>query len=274
MNTQNRIDITLNALKIEQKSALITFITAGDPAIGSTLECMHTMANNGVDIIELGVPFSDPMADGPTIQASSERAVKAQVSLINILDIAASFREKNTTTPIVLMGYANTFTYYSHVMGSDILSEKLQKCGIDGILMVDMPPEHNTLDDIFKQYNIHSIYLISPATSSARIEHINKHANGYIYYVAVKGVTGSKKLNVDLLLEELKPIQNQVQLPLVVGFGIDNSDTAGKIAQYTDGIVIGSKIINLLVAVSNVRDQQDALANFVVEIKHAMHKNA
>ncbi len=267
----NLIDSSILLLKQKSQPALVTFITAGDPIMLDTVQIMHTMANNGTDIIELGVPFSDPMADGPTIQRSSDRAVRAGVSLIDILDIVKSFREKNKTTPIVLMGYANTFSYYKQVFGIDKLADKIQASGVDGILLVDMPPEHDKDREIFAKHNLHNIYLISPTTSKERMEYINSHASGYIYYVALKGVTGAKTLDISSLVDYLPTIKQNINLPITVGFGIDNHETAAKISKHADGIVIGSKLISILEHTPK-NQQIEVLAQFIQNISNAIIK--
>jgi len=265
----NRIDTCFESLKVKNKCALITFITAGDPMLEDTVKLMHVMSNNGVDIIELGVPFSDPMADGPTIQRSSDRAVKSGVSLVYILEIVEKFRQVNQHTPIVLMGYANTFNFYENKIGTNNLAVQMHKAGIDGILLVDMPPESDKQASIFKEHNIYRIYIVSPTTTPHRIEYINKNANGFIYYVSVKGVTGSKAINTSELANSLPALQEKINLPIAVGFGIDNAQKAKEVAQYAQGIVIGSKIINLLEA-SDKNHQEEVLKVFLQEITNVI----
>ncbi|MFM2344684.1 MAG: hypothetical protein RLZZ210_1295 [Pseudomonadota bacterium] len=270
LNTQkNRIDSCIHHLQQQNKSALVTFITAGDPVMIDTVQIMHAMADNGVDIIELGVPFSDPMADGPTIQRSSDRAVRNGINLLSILDMVSKFRQINQTTPIVLMGYANTFSYYQQTLGIDNLASKFQNSGVDGILLVDMPPENDKNRTVFAKYNLHNIYLISPTTTTERIEYINNNASGYIYYVALKGVTGAKTLDVSGLTDYLPQLKQKINLPITVGFGIDSPEVAGKIAKHADGIVIGSKIISILENTPK-ENQIDALVDFVKSISKAI----
>jgi tryptophan synthase alpha chain len=257
------------SLKANKKAAFVTFITGGDPILCDTVDIMHCMVKNGVDIIELGVPFSDPMADGPVIQRSSQRAVEAGISLMHILDIVKKFRVNNTYTPIVLMGYANIIQHYQQKFGIDTLALHMQHAGVDAILLVDMPPEYDKCRTIFETHQIYSIYLIAPTTPQHRIDYIQKNAKGYIYYVAVKGVTGSQSLDTQSIAYNVKELKEKLTLPIAVGFGIDSPKKAYDVAQYADAIIMGSHIIQLLE--NTPKDEQiDVLGQFIQNVNNML----
>ncbi len=239
-NSMNRISKTFTALQSQKRKALIPFITAGDPNPEITVQLMHQLVQSGADIIELGVPFSDPMADGPTIQRSSERALKHHVSLNDVLNMVATFRKMDTSTPVVLMGYANPI----EALGYETFAAKANTCGVDGILIVDYPPEESSewvrcLD----QYGIDAIFLLSPTTPQERIQQVAKMAKGYIYYVSLKGVTGASHLDLQDVSAMLKQLRNYISLPIGVGFGIRDGTTAKAVAGLADAVVVGSRII-------------------------------
>lgn len=222
------------------KTALIPFITAGDPQPGLTVGLMHEMVSAGADIIELGVPFSDPMADGPVIQAADERALAHHVSLHDVLDMVAEFRRQDKTTPIVLMGYLNPV----EMMGYTAFADRAREVGVDGVLVVDMPPEEaDDFSPIMQARQIDIIYLVSPTTDSARIELINSRASGYLYYVSLKGVTGANTLDVDQVGDKLAEIRAISDLPVGVGFGIKDGQTAQAVARIADAVVVGSALV-------------------------------
>ena len=232
--------MTFTALKNQNRKALIPFITAGDPKPAITVQLMHQLVQSGADIIELGVPFSDPMADGPTIQRSSERALKHHVSLNNVLDMVAEFRKMNMDTPVVLMGYANPV----EAMGYESFATKAKDCGVDGVLIVDYPPEESRKwVQCLDQQGIDAIFLLSPTTPQERIEQVSKLAKGYIYYVSLKGVTGASHLDLQDVSTMLKRLRSYISLPIGVGFGIRDGATAKAVADLADAVVIGSRII-------------------------------
>ena len=236
----NRIAQTFAVLQSNRKKALIPFITAGDPDPALTVDLMHCLVEAGSDIIELGVPFSDPMADGPTIQRSSERALKHHVSLINVIDMVSEFRQKNTQTPVVLMGYANPV----EAMGYENFALKAKDAGIDGVLTVDYPPEEcEEWVKCLEQHGIDAIFLLSPTTSQSRMQQVAKLAKGYIYYVSLKGVTGASHLDLKDVESMLVKLRASVSVPIGVGFGIRDGSTASAVAQLADAVVIGSRII-------------------------------
>lgn len=236
----NRIAKTFTALKKQNRKALIPFITAGDPNPGITVQLMHQLVQSGADIIELGVPFSDPMADGPTIQRSSERALKHHVSLNDVLDMVAEFRKTDTDTPVVLMGYANPV----EALGYAAFAAKAKDCGVDGILIVDYPPEESgEWVQCLQQQEIDAIFLLSPTTPQERIEQVAKMAQGYIYYVSLKGVTGASHLDLQEVSAMVKQLRQYISLPIGVGFGIRDGATAKAVADLADAVVVGSRII-------------------------------
>ena len=241
----SRIAATFARLTREKRAALIPFVTAGDPSPSITVPLMHAMVDAGVDIIELGVPFSDPMADGPVIQRSSERALKFGVGLKDVLGYVSEFRTKNQLTPVVLMGYANPVER----MGLKIFAEAASAAGVDGVLIVDYPPEESqTLAETMDASGIDLIYLLSPTSSTQRIKLVSDAARGYIYYVSLKGVTGAASIDTSEVELMIAKIKSQTALPVGVGFGIRDGKTAKRISQFADAVVIGSRLIQELEA--------------------------
>ena len=236
----SRIDATFARLKAAGRKALIPYVTTGDPSLAATLPIMDAMVAAGGDIIELGVPFSDPMADGPVVQRASERALAQGVGLNDVLDVVAHFRKGNTTTPVVLMGYANPI----EAMGTAAFAVRAQAAGVDGVLVVDYPPEEATeFAALMVAHAIAPIFLISPTTPEARIERVAGVARGYVYYVSLKGVTGASNLDTADVGRKLEEIRRHVALPVGVGFGIRDAASAVAIAAHADAVIIGSRII-------------------------------
>ena len=236
----SRIKITFDRLAGEGRKALIPFITAGDPDMALTLPLMHTLVEAGADVIELGVPFSDPMADGPTIQRASERALAKGMSLRKVLELVAAFRATDVKTPVVLMGYANPI----EAMGLEKFAVAASSAGVDGVLVVDYPPEEAAaFGAVMKAQDMDPIFLLAPTSTAARIAQVAEIASGYVYYVSLAGVTGSGALNVDAVAERLPLIREKTGLPLGVGFGIRDAVTAARIAGFADAVVVGSRII-------------------------------
>ena len=239
----SRISKKFESLKSENKTCLISYVTAGDPSISDSLTIMKTLVNSGTDIIELGVPFSDPMADGPTIQRACERALSQNTSCIDIFELVKDFRKENNQTPVVLMGYLNPIER----MGYELFAKLASDSGVDAILVVDLPHEEaKDVITIFKKYNLESIFLIAPNTKVKRIKEISKYASGFLYYVSLKGVTGAATLDVTKTIEQLKSIKESIDLPLAVGFGIKDAETAKILSNAADAIVIGSAIVNII----------------------------
>jgi tryptophan synthase alpha chain len=236
----SRIQATFDRLKSQGRKALIPFITAGDPEPGATLPLMRALVAGGADIIELGVPFSDPMADGPTIQRASERALAYGMSLHTVLAIVGEFRKQDAETPVVLMGYANPIEAYS--VGR--FADDAAKAGVDGVLVVDYPPEECAeFATVLKQHHIDPIFLLAPTSTEQRYAEVAQAGSGYIYYVSLKGVTGSGKLDLDEVSRRIPAIRQKVGMPVGVGFGIRDGASAARIAAVADAVVIGSRII-------------------------------
>lgn len=262
----SRIAATFEKLKQQGKKALIPFITAGDPDPAMTVPLMHALVEAGADVIELGVPFSDPMADGPTIQRSSERALKHGVGLKDILVMVAQFREKNSATPVVLMGYANPL----ETMGYESFSMQAKASGVDGVLTVDYPPEESVeLVKHLSREGMDAIFLLSPTTPDERVAQVAGLARGYVYYVSLRGVTGASHLDLDDVASHIRRMRSHIRIPIGVGFGIRDAATAKSVAAMADAVVIGSRIIQEIE--NSSRDEvQENVARLVGEIRVAM----
>ncbi len=245
--------------------ALIPYITVGDPDTETTVEIMHSLVENGADIIELGVPFSDPMADGPTIQRAAERALKKHTSLHDVLEVVRTFRQSNNNTPVVLMGYLNPI----HKMGYAQFALQAAQAGVDGVLTVDSPVE--TIKPLYEQLqanHLDCIFLIAPTTSEARIQTIAKLASGFVYYVSLKGVTGSAKLDTDAVAQKVALLRQYIKLPIGVGFGINNAESARKIAVVADAVIVGSCIVKEIEENPGIEAQ--AVGVLAQELKNAI----
>ena len=239
----NRIDATFARLKTQGRTALIPYVTTGDPSLAATRPIMDALARAGADVIELGVPFSDPMADGPVIQRASERALVQGVTLASVLDVVAEFRRADATTPVVLMGYANPI----EAMGIDAFADRAREAGVDGVLVVDYPPEEAAdFAAAMTGRGLAPIFLLSPTTPESRVESVARLARGYVYYVSLKGVTGAGHLDPAEVGRKLAEIRRHVALPVGVGFGIRDADTARAIGQVADAVVIGSRLIQVI----------------------------
>lgn len=236
----SRIQTTFQNLKSTNQKALITYIVAGDPTTDTSLHYMHDLVAGGADIIELGMAFTDPMADGPTIQAAHLRALDSGITLQKTLDLVKLFRTKNKTTPIVLMGYANPI----HAYGIDAFYKAAQESGVDGTLIVDVPPEedHDWFAAATKN-NIDFIRLATPTTSEDRLKIILNHAQGFLYYVSIAGITGTAQSNAETIKPHIDMIRSHTTIPLVIGFGIKNRNDAENMSAIADGIVVGSALI-------------------------------
>lgn len=236
----SRIATTFSTLKTQGKKALIPFITAGDPRPDKTVPLMHRLVKAGANIIELGVPFSDPMADGPTIQRASERALKHGVTLRDVIGMAAEFRKKDKITPVVLMGYSNPI----EAMGYEQFAATAAAAGVDGVLTVDYPPEESaSFVAHLARHGLDPIFLLSPTTPEARMAQVGKLASGFIYYVSLKGVTGSANLDHAEVARKIPQIRAAANLPVGIGFGIRDGQAAREMSQLADAVVIGSRIV-------------------------------
>ena len=263
----NRIDRCFAALKGSGRTALIPFITAGDPDPSWTVAIMHALVASGADLLELGVPFSDPAADGPVIQAASERAIARGVSLRLVLQMVAAFREKDTATPVVLMGYLNPIERYGHAE----FAVDAARAGVDGILMVDCPPEEMAhLRGELDANGIYPICLVAPTTTPERMEHIARQASGYIYYVSFKGITGANRLEQASLAGPVAELRAHTGLPLAIGFGIKGPESAAAVSGLADGVVIGSALIERLAGAGSEPEACGRVSDFLAPIRAAM----
>ena len=236
----SRIQNYFKSLKESNKKALIPFITAGDPHPSKTVKLMHALVTSGADMIELGIPFSDPIADGPVIQRASERALKNSVGITSTIKLAAEFRKENKDTPVILMGYANPI----EAIGIDNFIDLINDAGVDGVITVDYPPEESSVFvSKLRKYDIDSIFLLSPTTDDDRIKLIVDQASGFLYYVSLKGVTGSANIDIQQVADRVKNIQKHTDLPIAVGFGVRDAKTANEVALVSDAVVIGSRIV-------------------------------
>ena len=259
----NRLTSKLSNLRSNNQKALVAYLVGGDPDLDTTLDLMHLFVDSGVDVIEIGVPFTDPIAEGPTIQRAHDRALKNDVSLKKIFQLVSEFRKSDKETPIVLMGYLNTFI--SHI---DLVQSN-QEDGIDSILVVDIPGELNLHDYGIDNPNINTISLISPTTKDNRIELIAKNSTGFIYYVNLRGVTGSSNLNLDEIKNNIGKIKQHSNLPVMAGFGIKTADDAKILAESSEGIVIGSSIVEMINEESNSKEF-DIISIYLKEMKAAI----
>lgn len=259
----SRITKTLESLKQAGRKALIPFITAGDPNPAFTVPAMHEMVKAGADIIELGVPFSDPMADGPVIQRASERALAHKMSLRKVLELVREFRLQDDATPVVLMGYLNPV----ESLGYQNFVDKAKEVGVDGILTVDMPPEESSeLLPMLDKAGIDPIFLLAPNSTEERIAKMGQLGRGYLYYVSLKGVTGASHLNLGDVERKIKEIRKLTSLPIEIGFGVKNAETAAAVSKLGDGVVVGSALVGKIEAAGEdtslaLRDITDLLSS-------------
>jgi tryptophan synthase alpha chain len=262
----SRIQTVFTALKASNKKALIPYITAGDPHPNHTVNLMHTLVKTGADMIELGVPFSDPMADGPVIQRASERALVHKVGLTTVLQMVTEFRQTDDKTPLILMGYANPI----EAMGIEKFTRFSKMAGIDGVITVDYPPEE--CKEFISQLQANcmdSIFLLSPTTDSARVDLIVNQASGFLYYVSLKGVTGSANLDIEEVKSRVADIRHKTKLPIGVGFGVKDSITAKNVAAFADAVVVGSRMVQ---AIENSNDDNlvENVSQLMMELRHAI----
>jgi len=262
----SRIAQTFSQLSAQGRKGLIPFITAGDPYPEMTVDLMHALVKGGSNVIELGVPFSDPMADGPVIQRASESALAKKVGLRTVLEYVRAFRTTNSTTPVVLMGYANPIER----MGVEAFAKAASEAGVDGVLVVDYPPEEcEAFAKTMRAAGIDPIFLLAPTSTEARIAQIARVASGYIYYVSLKGVTGAATIDLDAVAARIPQIRQHARLPVGVGFGIRDAATARAISGVADAVVIGSRIVQLLEEAPREQAVQ-YLTDFIAEIRQAL----
>ncbi len=263
-----RIDARFEALSREGRQALVTFITAGDPDPDTTLGTMHALVSAGADVIELGMPFSDPMADGPVIQRASERALAGGMDLAGVLGIVRRFRERDPDTAVVLMGYLNPMEVY----GAGAFAADAARAGVDGVLTVDLPPEERTeLHDALSRQGLDQIFLVSPTTSDERVRLISERATGFLYYVSLKGITGAAHLDVGAVTSGLGRIRAATGLPVGVGFGIRDAQSAAAVASVADAVVVGTALVQRVEDLAGEPEAiPGAVAALVAEMRSAM----
>ncbi|MEJ7746340.1 MAG: tryptophan synthase subunit alpha [Luteimonas sp.] len=265
----SRLDTRFDALRATHRKALVPFITAGDPSLEATVPAMHALVEAGADVIELGVPFSDPMADGPVIQRSSERALARGAGLSYVLDCVRAFRERDATTPVVLMGYLNPV----EIRGSKRFAEEAGAAGVDGVLLVDLPPEESAeFRQAFANHGIALILLASPTTTDARLAGLCGEAQGYLYYVSFAGVTGADRLDAGVASERLRQIRALSQVPVMVGFGIKDAASAVAMATDADGVVVGSALVATLAEATDAADAARRAVDFLSPLRAALDR--
>ncbi len=244
----NRIEVALERLKTQGKKMLSPYITAGDPNPTSTVSIMHELVKAGADILEIGIPFSDPMAEGPVIQAAMERALAHNVTTDDVFAMIREFRQDDVTTPIIIMGYLNPIEQY----GYERFAYAAKTAGVDGTILVDLPPEESEyVSKVWASADLYSIYLCSPTTTDVRLEHIKSLGRGYLYYVSLKGVTGSSSFDLDAVSTHYRHIKNKTKLPVMVGFGIKTPQMAASVSSFADGVIVGAALINEILQAYN-----------------------
>ena len=258
-----RIEKKLKELSQDNQKAFVGYIVAGDPDLETSLELMHLSVDSGVDILEIGVPFTDPIAEGPTIQQAHDRSLENQTNLEKIVDLVGKFREKDSNTPIILMGYINNFLMYKDLIN------RSHDLGVDGVLVVDIPGELSLEDYGIDNQDLDVISLVSPTTSKDRVKEIVKNSTGFIYYVTLRGVTGSSNLDGNEIEENIKYIKSISSIPVMAGFGIKNSDDAKLLSSFSDGIVIGSSIVELIYKNSENKDFHE-VSDYISNMKDAI----
>ena len=258
-----RIEKKLKELSEDNQKAFVGYIVAGDPDLETSLELMHLSVDSGVDILEIGVPFTDPIAEGPTIQQAHDRSLENETNLQKIIDLICKFREKDTNTPIILMGYINNFLMYKDLIN------RSHDLGVDGVLVVDIPGELSLEDYGIDNQDLDIISLVSPTTSKERVKEIVKNSTGFIYYVTLRGVTGSSNLDGNEIEQNIKYIKSISSIPVMAGFGIKNSDDAKLLSSFSDGIVIGSSIVELIYKNSENKDFHE-VSDYISDMKDAI----
>ncbi|MGW8248071.1 MAG: tryptophan synthase subunit alpha [Acidiferrobacterales bacterium] len=259
-------------LKAGGRKALIPFITAGDPTSDVTVPLLHALVEAGADVLELGIPFSDPMAEGPAIQHACERALMHHVTTHDVLNLVREFRQKDNETPIVLMGYLNPI----EVLGYEAFAEEAVAAGADGMITVDLPPEEaEDYLTAFHKHGLDSIFLLAPTSTDARIKQVAAAASGFVYYVSLRGVTGASHIDTNEVQEKLNIIKSATDLPIAVGFGINNAETAAEVARIADAVVVGSAIVKRIAELVGQPDKinQD-IGEFLSSLRTAIDKTS
>ena len=265
----NRIDNKFKELRNKKKKALISFITSGDPNQKTSKKILDLLNNKNIDLIEIGFPFSDPMADGPTIQKSSQRAIKSKTNLESTFGLIKNFRSKESKTPIILMGYFNPVFQY----GLKRFFKKCEEVGVDGLIIVDLPPEEDQyISKYAEEYNVHNIRLITPTTDKRRLKDVLKHASGFLYYVSVMGITGTKKPLVSTVKKSIKQIRKISKLPICVGFGISKKSQIQSLNKFADGCVIGSALVKFIEEFSQTKISEKKMLNNISDFLEKLQK--
>ena len=260
--THTRISRRLHTCRESNRTALVSFITAADPGPEYTVPALHGLVSGGVDILELGIPFSDPEAEGPAIQAANERALAQGITLAQVLEMVTEFRDKDSDTPVVLMGYLNS------VLAMENFAERAAEAGVDGLIMVNLPPEEgDRLQQQLAAHHIDLIYLLAPTTTDERAQQIAARASGFIYYVSLKGITGASHLQTDEVAARLQQLRSYTSLPFCVGFGIKDATTAKALAPHADGVVVGSALVNSMAAGGDVAAVVERLQQQAADIR-------
>lgn len=263
----SRLDIAFAQLRSASRKALVPFVTAGDPALEATVPVMHALVDAGADVIELGVPFSDPMADGPVIQQASERAIERGAGLTHAIDSVREFRKQNAETPVVLMGYLNPI----EIRGAEAFAVEAAAAGVDGVLLVDLPPEEaGPFRQAFAVHGVALIWLASPTTDAARLAMLNQIAEGYLYYVSYAGVTGADHLSTDSASARLAAIRADCPVPVLAGFGIKDAVSAAAMGRSADGVVVGSALVSALAGSSNPTEAAERAKAFLMPLRAAL----
>jgi len=268
----SRIQQRFSELQAQQRKALIPFVTAGDPQPDVTVPLLHAMVAAGADLLEIGVPFSDPMADGPVIQAACERALKHHVTLHQVLDMVREFRQQDASTPVILMGYLNPVEVWGYADFAGAAAE----AGVDGVLTVDLPPEEaEEFTAVMQTAGIDSIFLLAPTSDESRMRKVSAVASGFIYYVSFKGVTGANRLDISSVSSKLKELRQYTELPVGVGFGIRDANTAAQVAEVADAVVVGSVLVGQLDELSDQPEKiPSTLAATVAGLRAAIDQTA
>ena len=266
----SRIKQTFESIRQQGGKALVPFLTAGDPDRETTVELIHTLVEAGADVIELGVPFSDPMADGPTIQAASERALAAGTTVSAVLEIVATVRKK-TNVPIVLMGYYNPIFHY----GPARFAADAAEAGVDGLLLVDLPPEEaDEIHGDLRRHGIDLVTLLAPTSPDERIARLAQDAEGYLYYVSMTGVTGSQKVDAAAIADAVGRVQSHSPVPVAVGFGITTSDDAAAVGAFADAVVVGSALVKIIEQYGHSDELLSRVSTFISSLKKGMSRAA
>lgn len=262
----SRIDKRFAALKAAGRTGLITFVTAGDPSPENTVALMHALVDAGADVLELGVPFSDPMADGPVIQHASERAIAKGVGLADVLGWVAAFRQRDADTPIVLMGYLNPVEIHGYAR----FGQEAAEAGVDGVLLVDCPLEESSVLEPLRAAGLQPIRLAAPTTAPSRMAQLCEIAEGFLYYVSFAGITGAGHLSTRDIAARVADIRSRAKAPVAVGFGVRDAHSAKEIAAFADAVVIGSALVERLDGAGQAEDMVARVKDFLVPIRAAL----